>query len=79
VDVLDGFYFLTDFGKELLEIHKDSFSLATLRDLEGYESIQRKKDTDRTHWVKGHFRSDGTYVPGYASNFFARGLRKKKN
>ena len=71
-------YTITPSGKDILQKYGDSFSLAILRDMKGFESTQRKTDSDKSHWVEGHYRPDGTYVAGYASNFFAQGIRKKK-
>jgi restriction system protein len=74
-----GAYSITSHGKELLDKYGEKLDLSILRDLESYKIFQTKSDTNKTHWVEGHYRPDGTYVPGYMSNFFAQGLRKKKN
>ena len=73
-----GMYIITSQGKDLVEQHGEKLDLTILRDLESYRAFQTKSKTNKTHWVEGHYRTDGTYVPGYTSNFFARGLRKKK-
>lgn len=73
-----GMYIITPYGKELIEQYGAKLDLTILRDLDSYRTFQTKAKTNKTHWVEGHYRPDGTYVPGYTSNFFAQGLRKKK-
>lgn len=76
--VKKGYYKITPYGEIILTKYGDKFNLSILRDLDGYENLQRNASTGKTHWVPGHHRTDGTYIPGYTSNFFAQGLRIKK-
>ena len=74
-----GLYLITDIGKQSIEQYGDKFDLSVLRDMEGYHQFQAKVENDKTHWVAGHYRADGTYVPGYLSNFISKGIRKKND
>ena len=76
IDRTGNIYTLTQKGRKALEQYGDKFSLNILRDMEGYINF-KNPNNNKTHWVAGHYRSDGTYVAGYASNFVCQGIRKK--
>jgi restriction system protein len=69
-----GLWKLSQKGEECLRSCNGNFSLNTLRDMQGYQDFI--KDKSKSHWVEGHYRYDGTYVAGYASCFFSKGIRK---
>lgn len=63
-------------GIQCLKDCSGDFSLNTIRDMQGFQDFI--KDKSKSHWVEGHYKDDGSYVAGYASTFFAKGLRKRK-
>jgi restriction endonuclease Mrr len=73
-----GNYQITQNGIEAITKYGDSFSLNTVRDMQGYKELSRTSNPSNSHWVEGHYRYDGTYVAGYYSNFKSRGIRKTK-
>ena len=72
-----GFWKISVKGTESLAEYGESLTLNTLRDMKGYKEVV-KTDSTKGHWVPGHHRYDGTYVAGYYSNFFAKGIRKSR-
>ena len=71
-----GKWRITDKGKKCFANSGEMFSLNTVRDMQGFQDFI--KDKSKSHWVEGHYKADGSYVAGYASTFFAKGLRKRK-
>lgn len=67
---------ISEKGKDCLIKCNGNFSLNTLRDMKGFQDFI--KDKSKSHWVEGHYKDDGTYIAGYASTFFAKGIRNRK-
>lgn len=71
-----GHYKITGKGINLLETEGENFSLDTIRDLEGYEQLQKKSDGGG-YWVPGHWTSTGRYIPGYISKWKWKGCQRR--
>lgn len=67
---------ISEKGIKCLSDCEGNFTLNTVRDMQGFQDFI--KDKSKSHWVEGHYKDDGTYVAGYASTFFSRGLRKRR-
>lgn len=77
VSDVKGSWKISEQGKIALEQYREKLDLNVLRDMQGFKTSLKVK-SEKSHWVCGHYRNNGTYVAGYYSNFKSKGIRKTK-
>lgn len=72
-----GGYKIMPEGMRIFHEKGEEFDLNTVRDLEGFQRLQRKEETQSGFWVPGHWTSTGRYIAGYVSNWEYKGRQRR--